>query len=69
MVSRWIDSVRGLEVKITGDFRLTPLRMTQPAVEELLLSRGAVVVGDIRTTTDVLVRADSPQWKYRTVIG
>jgi len=66
MVSRWIESVRGLEVKITGDFRLTPLRMTQPAVEELLLSRGAIVVADIRTTTDVLVRADSPQWKYRT---
>lgn len=28
-MSRWIDSLTGLEVKITGDFRHTALRMNQ----------------------------------------
>ena len=63
-MGRWFESLSGVEVKVTGDFRQTPLRRSQSAVEDLLRARGAIVVGDIRSTTKLLVRADSPQWLY-----
>lgn len=63
-MSRWVESLHGLEVKVTGDFRRTALGMTQPEIEALLADHGARVVGDVRRTTDLLIRADSPAWKY-----
>lgn len=63
-MGRWIESLKGLEVIVTGDFRKTTLGMRQSDVEHELRSRGAVVIADIRLTTDLLIRADSPLWKY-----
>lgn len=63
-MGRWIDSLSGLEVKVTGDFRRTSLGMTQPQLERVLKARGAIVVTDIKRTTDLLVRAESARWKY-----
>lgn len=63
-MGRWVESVRGLEVKVSGDFRQTELEMKQTDVERELRSRGAKVVADVRRTTDLLVRADSPLYKY-----
>lgn len=42
----------------------TTLAMKQSDVEHELISRSAFVVADIRRTTDLLIRADSPRWKY-----
>lgn len=63
-MSGWIDSLSGLEVKVTGDFRRPSLAMTQKELEQVLRSRGAVLVADIRRTTHLLIRAGSASWKY-----
>lgn len=63
-MARWVESLDGLEVKVTGDFRQTELGLTQRAVERLLRQHGARVVSEVRRTTDLLIRADSPSWKY-----
>ncbi len=65
-MGRWIDALSGLEVKVTGDFRRSSLQMTQKELEQVLASRGALPVGDIRRTTDLLIRAESASWKYGT---
>ncbi len=57
---------QALEVKVTGDFRRSSLQMTQKELEQVLASRGALPVGDIRRTTDLLIRAESASWKYGT---
>lgn len=63
-MGRWIDSLYDVEVKVTGNFQGTTLGMTQRELEGVLRSRGARVVHDIRRTTDLLIRAESAQWKY-----
>ena len=63
-MAMWVDSLDGLEVKVTGDFRRTQFRASQPAMEQLLRRHGARVVGQVRKTTDLLIRSDSPNWKY-----
>lgn len=63
-MGRWVESLAGLEVRVTGDFRRTALRMTQTELEHDLRARGAIVVADIRRTTDLLIRAESALWKY-----
>ena len=43
LLGRWIESLSGLEVKVTGDFRRTPLKMTQAKLESALKAKGAIV--------------------------
>jgi len=63
-MARWVVSLDGLEVKVTGDFRRTHFKCTQREMEQLLRQHGARVVGEVHTTTDLLLRSDSPNWKY-----
>ena len=50
-MSGWIDSLSGLGVKLTGDFRRSSLDMTQKELEHVLRSRCAIRVADIRRTS------------------
>jgi hypothetical protein len=63
-MAMWVQSLEGLEVKVTGDFRQTRFKASQDRIDELVHQRGAQVVGEVRRTTNLLVRADSPNWKY-----
>jgi hypothetical protein len=59
-----IDSLRGKEVVISGDFRRI-LGLTKAVMRERATECGAAHVGeDVRSTTDVFVKGESPLYKY-----
>lgn len=60
---KWIENLRGLNVIVTGDFR-PRLSMNRSDLQALLRKHGACVDDDVRRSTDLLIRADSPMWLY-----
>jgi hypothetical protein len=64
LTARRIDSLSGLEVVVSGDYRQT-LGKTKAEVMRDVRSAGARHVGtDIRSTTDVFVRGESKLYKF-----
>lgn len=60
----WVESLRGLEVVISGDFR-TDLKMTKREMRERALGAGARRASeDVRRTTDLFVKGESPLYKF-----
>ena len=62
-VPKWIDNLRGLNVIVTGDFR-PDLGLNRSELHSLLQQHGANVHNDVKRSTDLLIRADSPMWLY-----
>lgn len=58
-----IDSLVGKEVVVSGDFR-ADFGFSQSEMEAMAREAGAIVTDDVRSTTDVLVRGRSKQYKH-----
>lgn len=58
-----IESLRGQEVVLTGDFRRL-LGLTRKELQRELRQRGAIVKDDITLNTSVLARGESHLWKF-----
>lgn len=60
---KWIESLRGQNVIVSGDFR--PLMdMNRTELHSVLRRLGANIHSDVKWSTDLLIRADSPMWLY-----
>ena len=63
-VEYWVESLRGREVVISGDFR-TDLQMTKRDMRERAIGAGAARASeDVRRTTDIFVKGHSPLYKF-----
>ncbi len=58
-----VESLRGQEVVLTGDFRRL-LRWTRKELQREIRQRGASVKDDVTLNTTILARGESPLWKY-----
>lgn len=60
----WVESIRGLEVVISGDFR-TDFNMTKKEMRERALGAGAKRASeDVRRSSDLFVKGESPMYKF-----